>query len=59
MGTINDRDGRDLVDAEEIKKRLKEYIEELYKQIFMNGITMMLLSVTQSQILWSVMSSGS
>ena len=59
MGTIKDRDGRDLVDAEEIKKRWKEYIEELYKKIFMNGITMMLLSVTQSQILLSVMSSGS
>ena len=32
MGTIKDRKGRDLVDAEEIKKRWKEYIEELYKK---------------------------
>ena len=32
MGTIKDRNGRDLVDAEEIKKRWKEYIEELYKK---------------------------
>ena len=32
MGTIKDRKGRDLVDAEEIKKRRKEYIEELYKK---------------------------
>ena len=31
MGTIMDRDGRDLVDAEEIKKRWKGYMEELYK----------------------------
>ena len=30
MGTIKDKDGRDLVDAEEIKKRWKEYTEELY-----------------------------
>ena len=30
MGTIKDKDGRDLVDAEEIKKRWKEYMEELY-----------------------------
>ena len=32
MGTIKDRNGTDLVDAEEIKKRLKEYMEELYKK---------------------------
>ena len=31
MGTIKDKNGRDLVDAEEIKKRWK-YMEELYKQ---------------------------
>ena len=29
---MKDRKGRDLVDAEEIKKRWKEYIEELYKK---------------------------
>ena len=32
MGTIKDRNDRDLVDAEEIKKRWKEYTEELYKK---------------------------
>ena len=32
MGTIKDRNGRDLVDAEEIKKRWKECAEELYKK---------------------------
>ena len=31
MGTIKDRNGRDLVDVEEIKKRWEEYTEELYK----------------------------
>ena len=30
MGTIKDKNGRDLVDAEEIKKRWKQYTEELY-----------------------------
>ena len=30
MGTIKDRNCRDLLDAEEIKKRWKEYTEELY-----------------------------
>ena len=32
MGTIKDKNGRNLVDTEEIKKRWKEYIEELYKK---------------------------
>ena len=32
MGTINDRNGRDLVAIEEIKKRWKEYTEERYKK---------------------------
>ena len=31
MGSIKDRNGRDLVDSEEIKKRWKEYMEELCK----------------------------
>ena len=30
MGTIKDRTGRDLENTEEIKKRWKEYTEELY-----------------------------
>ena len=32
MGTIKDRSSRDLVDTKEIKKRWKEYMEELYKK---------------------------
>ena len=32
MGKIKDKNGRDLVDAEEIKKRQKEYSEELHKK---------------------------
>ena len=30
MGTIKDRNGRDLTEAEDIKKRWQEYTEELY-----------------------------
>ena len=41
MGKINDRNGMDLTEAEDIKKRWQEYIE-LYKEIFMTHITMML-----------------
>ena len=32
MGTIKDRNGRDLTEAEGIKKRWQEYTEELYKK---------------------------
>ena len=32
MGTINDRNGMDLTETENIKKRWQEYTEELYKK---------------------------
>ena len=32
MGSIKDRNGMDLTEAEEIKKRWQEYTEELYKK---------------------------
>ena len=32
MGTIKDRSGMDLIEAEDIKKRWQEYTEELYKK---------------------------
>ena len=32
MGTIKDRKGMDLTEAEDIKKRWQEYTEELYKK---------------------------
>ena len=32
MGSIKDRKGRDLTEAEDIKKRCQEYTEELYKK---------------------------
>ena len=32
MGTIKDRNGRDITEAEDIKKRWQEYTEELYKK---------------------------
>ena len=40
MGTIKHRNGMDLTEAEDIKKRWQEYIE-LYKKIFMTHITTM------------------
>ena len=41
MGTIKDRNGMDLIEAEDIKKKWQEYTEELYKKTFMTQITTM------------------
>ena len=41
MGSIKDRNDLNLTEAEDIKKRWQEYTEELYKQIFMTQIIMM------------------
>ena len=38
MGVIKDRNGRDLTEAEDIKKRWEEYTE-LYEKILMTQIT--------------------
>ena len=40
MGKIKDRNIMYLTEAEDIKRRWKEYTEELYKQIFMTQIIM-------------------
>ena len=37
MGTIKDRNGMDLTEAEELKKRWQEYTEELYKKDLHEG----------------------
>ena len=39
MGTIKDRNGMDITEAEGIKKRGQEYTEELYKKFLMTQIT--------------------
>ena len=41
MGTIKVRNDMDLTEAEDIKKRWKEYTEELYKKDFMTQIITM------------------
>ena len=41
MGSIKDRNGRDLTEAEDIKKRWQEYTEEQYKKDFMTQIITM------------------
>ena len=41
MGSIKDRNGMDLTEAEDIKKRWQEYTEKLYKGIFTAQMIMM------------------
>ena len=36
MGSIKDRNGRDLTEAEDIKKRWQEYTQGLYKKDLLN-----------------------
>ena len=36
VGTIKDRNGMDLTEAEDVKKRWQEYTEELYKKDLYN-----------------------
>ena len=57
MGSIKDRNGMDLTETEDIKKRWQEYTEELYKKDLHdpdNHDDM----ITQSQTSWNVKSSG-
>ena len=46
MGSIKDRNGLDLTEAEDIKKRWQEYTEELYKETLTTKISTMVLSLT-------------
>ena len=41
MGSIKDRNGMDLTEAEDIKKRWQKYTEELSKNVFMSQIITM------------------
>ena len=46
MGSIKDRNGLDLTEAEDIKKKWQKYTEVLYKMILTTKITMMAWSLT-------------
>ena len=46
MGSIKDRNGVDLTEAEDIKQRWQEYTEELYKKDLHNQIITMVWSLT-------------
>ena len=42
MGSIKDRNGMDLTEAEDIKKRWQEYTEKLYRKYLMTWITVIM-----------------
>ena len=58
MGTIKDRNGKDLTEAEDIKKRWQEYTEELYKNDFNDPdnhdsvITHLEPDILESEVKW-------
>ena len=58
MGTIKDRNGMNLTEAEDIKKRQQKYTEELYKKDLHDPDNHNGVSLTQSQTSWNVKSSG-
>ena len=58
MGTIKDRNGKDLKEAEEIKKRWQEYIGERYRKGLNDQINIMVWSLTYKRTSGSVKSSG-
>ena len=60
MGSIKDRNGMDLTEAEEIKKRWQEYTEELYKNDphdrdnFDGRITHLELDILECEVKWAL-----
>ena len=58
MGSIKDRNGMDLTEAEDIKKKWQEYRRTVQKKIFMTQIITMVYSPNYSQTSWNAKSSG-
>ena len=60
MGSIKDRNGLDLTEVEDIKKRLQEYTEELYKKDLHNPdnhdgvITHLEPDILESEVKWAL-----
>ena len=60
MDTIKDRNGMDLTEAEDIKKRWQEYTEELYKNDFHDPdnqsgvITHLEPDILESKVKWAL-----
>ena len=64
MGSIKDRNGMDLTEAEDIKKRWQEYTEELYQKYLHDPdnhdgvITHVLSDILECEVKWALASLG-
>ena len=58
IGTIKDRNGMDLTEAEDIKKRWQDYTEELYKKDLLDQNNHDGVITHLSQTSWNAKSSG-
>ena len=58
MGSIKDRNGMELTEAEDIKKRWQEYTEELYKKDLHDPDNYSGVITDLDQTSWNVKSSG-
>ena len=60
MGSMKDRNGRDLIEAEDIKKRWQEYTEELYRKDLYDPdyhdgvITHLEPDILESEVKWAL-----
>ena len=60
MGTIKDKNGMDLTEAEDMKKRWQEYTEELYKKDLHDPdnhygvITALELDILECEVKWAL-----
>ena len=60
MGSIRDRNGKDLIEAEDIRKRWQEYTEELYKKDLSDPnnhdgvITHLEPDILESEVKWTL-----
>ena len=60
MGSIKDRNGLDLTEAEDIKKRWQEYMEELYEKDLHDQdnhnvmITHLELDILECEVKWAL-----
>ena len=60
MGSVNDRNGMDLTEVEDIKKRWQEYTEELYKKDLHNPdnhdgvITQLEPDILECEVKWAL-----
>ena len=60
MGTIKDRNGMDLTEAEDINKRRQEYTEELYRKDLNDGdnqdgvVTQLKPDILECEVNWAL-----